>query len=77
MNLLKAQEAAQRPHLLNQEDVSDMLGISQRTLERMRVTGDGPKFAKLGRRVLYRPADIDAWIASRVVSSTSEGRAAQ
>ncbi|WP_426414171.1 hypothetical protein [Bradyrhizobium ganzhouense] len=43
----------------------------------MRVTGEGPPFAKLGRRVVYRQSDLDAWTASRVRTSTSERRAAQ
>ena len=49
-----------------------MLRLSERTLERMRVTGDGPPFVKTGRRVAYRSADIDAWIASRTRQSTSQ-----
>ena len=60
--------------LLNQREVAARLRLSERTLERSRVTGDGPPFVKAGRRVLYRPDDIDAWIASRVRTSTSEVR---
>jgi hypothetical protein len=53
-------------------EAATYLRLSERTLERMRVTGDGPKFANCGRRVLYRQADLDAWVAARVVASTSE-----
>jgi predicted DNA-binding transcriptional regulator AlpA len=63
--------------LLTQREAASVLRLSERTLERSRVTGDGPPFVKAGRRVLYRPADIDAWIASRVRTSTSERRAEQ
>jgi excisionase family DNA binding protein len=59
--------------LLTQKEVAAELRLSQRTLERWRVSGDGPRFVKAGRRVAYRAADLDAWIASRVRSSTSEG----
>jgi predicted DNA-binding transcriptional regulator AlpA len=58
--------------LLSQGQAAALLGLSPRTLERYRCTGFGPVYRKLGRRVLYRPADIDAWIASRVRSSTSD-----
>ena len=58
--------------LLNQRAAAAMLGLSPRTLERFRCTGFGPVYRKLGRRVLYRPADLDAWIASRVRTSTSD-----
>jgi len=59
--------------LLNQREVAALLGLSPRTLERYRCTGFGPRYHKLGRRVLYRSADIDTWIASRLRTSTSDG----
>lgn len=58
--------------LLDQREAASVLRISQRTLERLRVSGNGPPFCKLGRRVLYRRSDTENWIASRVVNSTSE-----
>jgi hypothetical protein len=57
--------------LLTQREAALALRLSERTLERSRVSGFGPPFAKLGRRVLYRQDDLDQWIAGRVVSSTS------
>ena len=62
--------------LLNQREAADFLRLSQRTLERFRLTGDGPPFVKTGRRVAYRREDLDRWITDRVRQSTSEGRAA-
>jgi excisionase family DNA binding protein len=58
--------------LHDQREAAAYLRLSERTLERMRVTGNGPKFAKCGRRVVYRQSDLDAWVAARVVASTSE-----
>jgi hypothetical protein len=57
--------------LLTQREAARALRLSERTLERSRVTGFGPPFCKLGRRVLYRADDLDQWIATRVVRSTS------
>ena len=48
------------------------LGLSHRTLDRYRVSGEGPEFYKLGTRVRYRLADLDAWAASRRRRSTSD-----
>lgn len=62
--------------LLTQREAAELLKLSQRTLERWRVAGDGPKFVRLGRSVRYSLTAIESYIASRVVSSTSEGRAA-
>lgn len=55
---------------------SQRIGLSVSTLQKYRVTGAGPRFGKLGRRVVYRIADLDAWLSARIVSSTSERRAA-
>jgi predicted DNA-binding transcriptional regulator AlpA len=58
--------------LLDQHAVSEILSLSERTLERLRVSGDGPRFVRLGHSIRYRPADVEAWVADRVVGSTSE-----
>jgi hypothetical protein len=47
---------------------------STRTLERLRLVGGGPKYAKAGRKVLYRKDWLDDWIESRTFTSTSEAR---
>lgn len=60
------------PNLLSQREAATLLGLSPRTLERYRCTGFGPAYRKLGRRVLYRPDDLDAWTASRIRTSTSQ-----
>ncbi len=59
--------------LLKQAEAARVLGLSERTLERLRVRGTGPRFVKAGRLVRYREADLEAWTMARVRSSTSEG----
>ncbi|MFN3625068.1 MAG: helix-turn-helix transcriptional regulator [Hyphomicrobium sp.] len=46
------------------------------TLDKLRSTGGGPTFVKLGGRVRYRIADLNEWIASRthVCRSTADHR---
>lgn len=46
--------------------------LSPRTLEKWRLTGDGPTYYKLGRKVAYREQDLEAWVESRRRSSTSQ-----
>ena len=59
--------------LLTQREAALALRLSERTLERMRVAGIGPRFIRLSRRsVRYRQQDLDAHVASHVVGSTSE-----
>lgn len=48
--------------LLRVEAVTEMTGIPTNTLRYWRHMGTGPKSAKLGRRIVYREADVIAWI---------------
>ena len=60
---------------LTTQEAAAYLRLSSRTLERHRVEGTGSRFVKLGRRVLYRRQDLDAWAASQTFRSTSEAEA--
>ncbi len=64
-------------HLLNQREAAAVLRLSERTLERFRLSGDGPLYVKAGRRVAYRHEDLDRWVSDRVRTSTSERGAAR
>jgi predicted DNA-binding transcriptional regulator AlpA len=61
--------------LLKQRDAATICSLSERTLERLRVSGAGPKFVRLGKSVRYRLVDLEEWIASRVVSTVSSAMA--
>lgn len=62
--------------LLDTRQAAARLGLAPNTLEIKRVTGGGPSFVKLGRSVRYRIADLDNWVAERVVNSTSQVKVA-
>jgi hypothetical protein len=47
------------------------LGLSPRTLEKLRIRGGGPTYVKFGRRVVYAVEDLDRWAADRRRASTS------
>jgi len=51
---------------------ADYLGYAESTLEKKRITGGGPPFIRLGRRVVYDSRDLDAWLAERRARNTSE-----
>ena len=40
--------------------------LSLRSLERMRAAGDGPRFLKLQRKVMYALQDVETWEAQRM-----------
>jgi Helix-turn-helix domain len=58
--------------LLSNQEAADFLHLSPRTLEKLRVVGGGPPFLKLGRRVVYAAADLEAWAQRRRCDSTSD-----
>ena len=60
--------------LLTAREAAVALRLSERTLERLRVTGDGPAYSKLGRRVLYRECDLDAWVVGQLRHNTCEAK---
>jgi hypothetical protein len=52
-------------------------GKSHRKLERWRWTGEGPKFLKVGGRVVYRLSDVEEYEQAMIRSSTSDPGHAQ
>lgn len=48
------------------------LGLSGRTLEKHRTFGTGPKYRKIGGRVVYAVADLEAWADQGAQVSTTD-----
>ena len=59
---------------LDTAQAADFLAVSVRTLERLRLVGGGPRYAKSGRKVLYRRDWLDGWLQKRSFTSTSQAR---
>jgi predicted DNA-binding transcriptional regulator AlpA len=60
--------------LLTQREAAELLRLNERTLIRLRVSGLGPKYVRIGRTkaVRYRQEDVQSWLASKLISSTSQ-----
>jgi hypothetical protein len=58
--------------LLSTFAAAQFLCVSPRTLERYRVTGGGPAFVKIGKRVAYNQGDLEAYTSTNKFRSTSE-----
>jgi predicted DNA-binding transcriptional regulator AlpA len=50
--------------LLYTEEVAALTRKSPATIRWLKATGQGPRWGKLGRRVVYRRADVEEWIGS-------------
>jgi predicted DNA-binding transcriptional regulator AlpA len=53
-------------------EVAKALHTTPASLAQMRYRGHGPKFVRLGRRVLYRWVDVEQWITESVHVRTGE-----
>ena len=60
------------PRYLGPEEAAAYLGLSPKTLQRMRVTGEGPRYVKARRRVIYDRLDLDDWTEKRKRRFTGE-----
>lgn len=58
--------------LIDETMLADWLGESVSSLQKWRVSGNGPKFVKNPKSVRYRVGDVRDWIAQNTVQSTSE-----
>lgn len=56
---------------LTQQQLAARWMMSPRTLEQWRWLGKGPRFTKIGARVLYSDADIAAYEAAQVRQNTA------
>jgi len=59
--------------LINETEAANYLGYTTRALQNWRVRGGGPVFVKVSARsVRYRIGDLDKWVTSKLVKSTSD-----
>lgn len=55
------------------EELSECIGISVSALNKLRMTGEGPKYIKVGFRSCRYPAiEVEKWLEGHTISSTSE-----
>lgn len=55
-------------NVMNGKAAASRIGTTEGTLATWRYLGKGPKYIKIGRRVVYRPADLDAWLEAHTVT---------
>jgi hypothetical protein len=59
---------------LDQIAAAAHMGIAVKTLENWRILKAGPPYYKIGNRVLYDSAELDAWLAERRVVPAEKPR---
>lgn len=63
-----------RETCLNQTELAARWKISPRTLERWRWIGHGPRFLKIGGRVIYRIEDVEAFERAALSAAAEQYR---
>jgi len=66
-------EASRVPNrYLRTAEAGRYLGLSGRTLEKHRTYGTGPRYRKIGGRVIYALSDLEAWAEQGAQTSTTD-----
>ena len=66
-------QASQMPvRFMRTAEAGQYLGLSGRTLEKHRTYGTGPRYRKIGGRVVYALSDLEAWADRGAQMSTTD-----
>ena len=60
------------PLFINTESAARRIGLHPDTLRRLRRTGGGPRYARVGTAVRYDIRELDRWLEERSFRSTAE-----
>jgi hypothetical protein len=55
---------------LNTEAAAKYVGVSRGFLDKLRMTGGGPPFLKIGRKVVYERDALEAWVSAKRTDRT-------
>ena len=62
--------------ILAPREAAQYIGLAPATMAKIRCcSNDGPRFMRLGRKILYARSDLDTWLAARLATSTSDADA--
>lgn len=59
-------------HRIDTREAAKYTGLSYSKLTKLRTYGGGPKYFKIGERVVYAIADLDAWMNRHIRENTSQ-----
>ncbi len=58
--------------IMRPKEVAAYTGLSESRLAKLRMSGEGPQFLKIGKTVLYLRGAIDEWLAQQMRTSTAD-----
>lgn len=60
--------------LLSTDEAAQVIRLSPYWLHKARIEGRGPRYVRLGRKVFYRRADLEAYVANCTVETSHTRR---
>ena len=60
-------------NVLRTREAASYLGLAVGTLANLRSAGQGPTYVKYGNAVVYRVADLDAYLEAHTVQAVNTG----
>ena len=57
--------------LIDEDQAARNLKVKKQTMGAWRTRGVGPSYVRVGKLIKYRPSDLKAYVASRVVRPTN------
>jgi predicted DNA-binding transcriptional regulator AlpA len=54
-------------NVVRTKEAAEYLGLQPRTLDNWRSQGRGPRYARLGCRIVYRITDLEKYIETQIV----------
>ncbi|GAA2947618.1 hypothetical protein GCM10010458_36490 [Microbacterium luteolum] len=64
---IETQTSPRRSPVFTTKQAAEYVGLKPQTLRFMKWEGTGPVVFKQGRLNVYYPADLDAWLAARLI----------
>lgn len=58
--------------ILSKKDYCEIYKISPTTEYRQRLSGAGPSYLKIGRKVMYRRSDVEDWLSNNTFQSRKD-----
>lgn len=73
-HIRRQRSSAHTSNALTTQEAADLLSLSKRTLETWRITGNGPRYYKLGRAVRYSVIELETFQQQAIRKHTFDGR---
>lgn len=67
---MRSEASHSRVDVAMPSEVADALGTTEKGLAQMRYRGTGPRFCKIGSRVVYRWSDVERYLESNTHTRT-------